>query len=125
MKLLLDTHIYLWWLIEASALPRRARELAAEADAVYVSTVSIWEAGIKWQAGKLPVAPEDLATGIGDCGFIELPVTMPHAVMASKLPLHHRDPFDRMLIAQAMAEPLHLVTSDRALEDYSSLVLMV
>jgi PIN domain nuclease of toxin-antitoxin system len=125
MKLLLDTHIYLWWLIEAADLTRRARELIAEAEAVFVSNVSIWEAGIKWQAGKLPVAPEDLATGIERCGFIELPVMMPHAVMASKLPLHHRDPFDRMLIAQAMAEPLHLITSDRMLEDYSTLVRIV
>ncbi|MCM0045493.1 MAG: type II toxin-antitoxin system VapC family toxin [Burkholderiaceae bacterium] len=125
MKLLLDTHIYLWWLINATALPRRAGELIAEAEAVFVSTVSIWEAGIKWQAGKLPVAPEDLATGIGQCGFAELPVMAPHAVAASRLPLHHRDPFDRMLIAQAMAEPLHFVTSDRALGEYSSLVTIV
>lgn len=125
MRLLLDTHIYLWWLIESMALPPRARELVEEAEAVFVSTVSIWEAGIKWQAGKLPVSPEDLAAGIGSCGFIELPVVTPHAVMVSTLPLHHRDPFDRMLIAQAMAEPLHLVTSDKVMENYSSVVKLV
>ena len=125
MKLLLDTHIYLWWLLDSRDLSGQARELISTCETAYVSTVSIWEAGIKWQAGKLPVPPEDLAEGIGQCRFVELPVTMPHALMASKLPFHHRDPFDRMLIAQAIAEPLHLVTSDKALESYSSLVRLV
>lgn len=125
MRLLLDTHIYLWWLIESADLPTRARKLINEAEAVFVSTVSIWEAGIKWQAGKLPVAPEDLVDGIGRCGFIELPVEMRHAVMVSTLPLHHRDPFDRMLVAQAMSEPMHLVTSDRIMENYSGLIQLV
>ncbi len=125
MRLLLDTHIYLWWLIESADLPARARNLVNEAEAVFVSTVSIWEAGIKWQAGKLPVAPEALAAGISRCGFVELPVEMRHAVMVSTLPLHHRDPFDRMLIAQAMSEPMHLVTSDRVMENYSGLIQLV
>jgi PIN domain nuclease of toxin-antitoxin system len=125
MKLLLDTHIYLWWLLDAEELSARARELISTCETAYVSTVSIWEAGIKWQAGKLTVPPEELADGISQSRFTELPVTMPHALTASKLPFHHRDPFDRMLIAQAIAEPLHLITSDKVMENYSSLIKLV
>lgn len=125
MKLLLDTHIYLWWLLDSRELSARARELISNCDTAYVSTVSIWQAGIKWQAGKLPVPPEELADGIGQCGFTELPVSMQHALTASKLTFHHRDPFDRMLIAQAIAEPLHLVTTDKVMESYSSLIKLV
>lgn len=125
MRLLLDTHIYLWWLTDSSELPTRGRELIAKADAIFVSTVSIWEAGIKWQAGKLPIAPEALADGIERCKFIELPVSASHSVQVARLPLLHRDPFDRMLVAQATAEPMHLLTSDRALRSYSDLVCIV
>lgn len=125
MKLLLDTHIYLWWLLDSKDLSPQARELISLCEEAYVSTVSIWEAGIKWQAGKLPVPPEALADGIRESQFIELPVTLPHALTASKLPFHHRDPFDRMLIAQSLAEPLHLLTADKTLESYSSLVKLV
>ncbi len=125
MKLLLDTHIYLWWLLDSRELSALARELISTSETAYVSTVSIWEAGIKWQAGKLPLPPEVLAEGIGQCEFLELPITLAHALTASKLPFHHRDPFDRMLIAQALSEPLHLVTADKTLESYSSLVKLV
>ncbi len=125
MRLLLDTHIYLWWLTDSPALGARARELVARSDAVYVSTVSIWESGIKWQAGKLPVPPDDLVMGIERCKFVELPITSRHAVAASRLPPHHLDPFDRMLVAQTIAEPMHLLTSDKALESYSALVQIV
>lgn len=125
MKLLLDTHIYLWWLLDSENLTASAREMIANCDAAYISTASIWEAGIKWQAGKLPVSPEALADGISQCKFLELPVTLSHALMASKLPFHHRDPFDRMLVAQSLAEPLHLVTSDKTLGSYSSLIKFV
>jgi len=125
MKILLDTHIYLWWLIDAPDLSRSARNLIAEADALYVSVVSIWEAGIKWQAGKLPVSPADLHENLAINSCTSLPVTMSHALMAAKLPSLHKDPFDRMLVAQAITEPLHLLTTDRVLAEYSSLVKLV
>lgn len=125
MNLLLDTHIYMWWLIDDPQLSGAARELIAESDSICVSVVSIWEAGIKWQAGKLPVSPMDLHEKIEASHCLELPVTMAHALMAAKLPALHKDPFDRMLVAQAIAEPLHLVTTDRILAEYSSLVRIV
>lgn len=125
MKILLDTHIYLWWLIDAPELSRAARKLIGDADSIFVSVVSIWEAGIKWQTGKLPVSPAALHENleINDCNA--LPVTMTHALAAATLPSLHKDPFDRMLIAQAITEPLHLVTTDRLLAEYSGLVKLV
>ncbi len=125
MKLLLDTHIYLWWLIDDAELSRKARELIADANAVFVSAISIWEAGIKWQSGKLPVSPMDLYAGIVPNNFIELPVTMAHTLAAATLPPLHKDPFDRMLVAQAIAEPLHLLSTDKALAEYSYRVQIV
>ena len=125
MKILLDTHIYLWWLIDAPELSRSARNLLAEADSILVSVVSLWEAGIKWQAGKLPVSPSDLHESLATNNFRALPVTISHALAVAKLPSIHKDPFDRMLVAQAIAEPLHLLTTDRVLAEYSGLVKLV
>ncbi len=125
MNLLLDTHIYLWWLIDSPALSQRAHQMIEEADQVFVSVVSIWEAGIKWRAGKLPVAPQVMVEGMNQNGLSALPVNMAHTLQLKQLPDHHRDPFDRMLVAQAMAEPMFLLTSDRALADYGDLVRLV
>ena len=125
MNLLLDTPIYLWWLIDSPALPKQAHRMIEDADEVFVSVVSFWEAGIKWRAGKLPVAPEVLVEGINQNGLITLPMNLAHTLQLSQLPDHHRDPFDRMLVAQAMAEPMFLLTSNRALADYGDLVRLV
>jgi PIN domain nuclease of toxin-antitoxin system len=125
VNLLLDTHIYLWWLIDSPALSQRAHQMIEEADQVFVSVVSIWEAGIKWRAGKLPVAPQVMVEGMNQNGLSALPVNMAHTLQLKQLPDHHRDPFDRMLVAQAMAEPMFLLTSDRALADYGDLVRLV
>jgi PIN domain nuclease of toxin-antitoxin system len=125
VNLLLDTPIYLWWLIDSPALPKQAHRMIEDADQVFVSVVSFWEAGIKWRAGKLPVSPEVMAEGISQNGLITLPVNLAHTLKLSQLSDHHRDPFDRMLVAQAMAEPMFLLTSDRALGDYGDLVRMV
>ena len=125
MNLMLDTRIYLWWLVDSPALPQRAHQMIQEADQVFVSVVSIWEAGIQWRAGKLPVAPEVLVEGMNQNGLSALPLNMAHTLQLTQLPDHHRDPFDRMLVAQAMAEPLVLLTSDRALADYGDLVRLV
>ena len=125
MNLLLDTHIYLWWLIDSPALSQQAHQMIAGADQVFVSVVSIWEAGIKWRAGKLSVAPEVLVEGMNQNGLLVLPVNLAHVLQLTQLPDHHRDPFDRMLVAQAMAEPLFLLTSDRGLAPYGDLVRLV
>jgi len=125
VNLLLDTHIYLWWLIDSPALSERAHRMIEDADQVFVSVVSFWEAGIKWRAGKLSVAPEVLVEGMNQNGLVSLPVNLAHTLQFSQLPDHHRDPFDRMLVAQSIAEPLFLVTSDRALEAYGDLVWLV
>ena len=125
MNLLLDTHIYLWWLIDSPALSQQAHQMIAGADQVFVSMVSIWEAGIKWRAGKLSVAPEVLVEGMNQNGLLVLPVNLAHVLQLTQLPDHHRDPFDRMLVAQAMAEPLFLLTSDRGLAPYGDLVRLV
>jgi PIN domain nuclease of toxin-antitoxin system len=95
------------------------------ADAVYVSSASLWEAAIKYQLGKLSVAPERLAEAVAASGFLELPIRLQHAVAVARLPALHRDPFDRLLIAQAISEPLHLLTADAQLEPYSALVRRV
>lgn len=125
MKLLLDTHIYLWWLIDSPALSQPARDLIRDADQVYLSVVSIWEAGIKWRAGKLPVVPGLLVEGMRDSGLTSLPINLAHTLQLSQLPDHHRDPFDRMLVAQAMTEPMFLLTSNQVLARYTELVRMV
>src|SRR5271170_7525645 len=100
LSLLLDTHVLLWWLGESSRLPRAARDAIAASDAVYVSAASAWEIGIKTSQGKLDF-PGDLGQELLRNQFQPLSISIRHAVAAAALPLHHRDPFDRMLIAQA------------------------
>jgi PIN domain nuclease of toxin-antitoxin system len=90
-----------------------------------VSSASIWEAAIKKQLNKLEVDIEALAGAIITSGFVELPIASHHAVAVSKLPLIHRDPFDRILVAQAISEPLHLITCDATLAPYSELVQII
>ena len=114
---LLDTHVVLWGGREPGRLSQRAAEiLLAEAD-VYVSAASVWEIETKRQIGKLQL-DIDLERHLLDHGFRDLPVTAGHARQLALLPLIHRDPFDRMLAAQAMAEDLTLVTADRQLAAY-------
>lgn len=125
MKLLLDTHVVLWVLRDARELSAGARSMIGNAEAVYVSSVSWWEASIKAAAGKLPIEPARLQARALDAGFRPLPVTWPHALAIGGLPLLHRDPFDRMLVAQAVSEPLHLLTHDAALRAYSDLVTVI
>lgn len=125
MRLLLDTHIVLWALAGHVRLPSEAKRLMKAAEAVYVSAASIWEVAIKQRLGKLKVAPADLLAGIDEAGFLELPVRAVHAARVADLALIHTDPFDRLLVAQAISEPLRLVTSDAALQQYTDLVTVV
>ena len=124
MKFLLDTQIYLWFLADSRKLSRSARAKIIAADEVYVSAGSIWEAAIKSAIGKLDAAIDDLVAGIEGSGFTELPIDARHAARVQTLPMHHRDPFDRLLIAQALHEPLQLLTADAALCKYSELVVL-
>ena len=125
MRLLLDTQIFLWYLADSSRLSRKARTDIARADEVFISAASIWEAAIKTGIGKLRVSLDQLVAGIGASGFAELPVSASHASRVAALPPHHRDPFDRLLVAQAILEPLHLMTADAAMKPYSELVMLV
>ena len=125
MKLLLDTHLVLWAMQDSKQLSAAARRQLHAAEAVHVSAASLWEIAIKASLGKLSVDSEELEEQLGVAGFQPLPITWQHAVQLRKLPMHHRDPFDRMLIAQAVSEPLHLLTCDAALRTYSDLVSVV
>jgi PIN domain nuclease of toxin-antitoxin system len=125
MKLLVDTHIVYWQFYEQKRLPERARELIIGAEAVFVSSASIWEIAIKVKLGKLKADPKRLLERIDASGMRELPVFSRHTVLVADLPLLHSDPFDRLLIAQAMSEPLHLLTTDSRLKQYSELVIQV
>jgi PIN domain nuclease of toxin-antitoxin system len=117
MRLLLDTHALLWWLAD-EGLSARAREAVADpANLVAVSAASAWEISIKKALGKL-AAPDDLEHQLEAGGFEPLPISVAHAVAAGHLPRHHEDPFDRMLIAQALAEGLTVVTRDKRFDDY-------
>jgi len=122
MKLLLDTHTLLWWLADRP-LATEARERIADPETlVAVSAVSIWEASIKAALGKLRV-PGSLSEAAAQSGFEPLPISLLHAETAGALPPHHRDPFDRMLIAQAQVEDLTIVTRGPAFNDYDVSVL--
>lgn len=125
MRLLLDTHVFLWAMAASPRLKDEARKLIVAADAVYVSAASIWEIAIKVRLGKLDVDMRVLVAAIGESGFLELPVTSAHAQGVSQLALHHNDPFDRLLVAQAVAEPLKLITADAVLGPYSDLVMII
>lgn len=125
MRLLLDTHIFLWAVAGAPQLKPAARRLIEDADEVHVSAASIWEVAIKTRLGKLDADPQQLAAAIEASGFIQLPVSAAHAAGVRQLELHHNDPFDRLLIAQALAEPLKLLTVDAVLAKYSDIVLVV
>jgi PIN domain nuclease of toxin-antitoxin system len=121
-RLLLDTHAFLWWLAGDEKLSGRARDaIGEEVDSVFVSAASVWEIATKHRLGKLPGASaivDHLAAAIEGQGFVELPITVRHAQAAGALPGPHRDPFDRMLIAQALLDDLALVSNERAFEGY-------
>lgn len=121
-RLLLDTHVFLWWRGEPGRLPCEVRDRIATAELVFVSAASAWEAAIKVSLGRLKL-PDTLEAGVLASGFEKLLITFAHAEQAANLPSHHRDPFDRMLVAQAQAEGLTLVTHDRLLEPYAVEIL--
>jgi PIN domain nuclease of toxin-antitoxin system len=118
MTLLLDTHTFLWWLDDPALLAESARKAIADGkNLVYVSAAVAWEIAIKRSLGKLN-APEDLEAAMAANRFLPLPVTVPHALAVATLPDHHRDPFDRLLIAQARHEGFQLVSRDPFMKLY-------
>jgi PIN domain nuclease of toxin-antitoxin system len=122
MNLLLDTHILLWWLADDPALGNRAREAIADArNGVWISAASAWEVAIKSALGRLHLpapATKVLPAGLAENDFSPLPITVDHALRVIDLPPVHNDPFDRILIAQAIAQSLTLVTADAVFARY-------
>lgn len=122
MRLLLDTHAFLWWVMDAPQLTAKARKAISDgANACHLSLASCWELAIKSSLGKLRLSlpveqfiPEQLAAN----GFSLLGVDFRHVVRVESLPWHHRDPFDRLLVAQAQTEKLAIVSDDKVLSDY-------
>ncbi len=118
MMLLLDTHVFLWWLDDPQLLSKAARKAIGDGrNTVYISAVVAWEIAIKRSLGKLD-APDDIKAAMAENRFLPLAITVPHALAVQKLPEHHRDPFDRLLIAQARHEGFKLVSRDSHVASY-------
>jgi PIN domain nuclease of toxin-antitoxin system len=124
VSLLLDTHVALWGITADPSLGDELLNRLRHDPDIFLSPVTLWEITIKQAAGKL-AGPSDLAERVRDMGFRELPVTHAHAIAAGRLPVHHRDPFDRMLVAQAMVGGLTLVTRDSDIQRYDVDLLVV
>jgi PIN domain nuclease of toxin-antitoxin system len=126
VRLLLDTHVLLWWLTDDPELPDRAAALVADRDnEVFVSSISVWEIALKSRLGKLRADVDDVVEAARRGGLRPLPFTLDHAAGVRRLPQYHRDPFDRALLAQALTEPLHLLTHDERVSAYGEHVLFV
>ena len=123
MRLLLDTHALIWWLARDDALSRRAQEaIADEANSIAVSAASAMAVATKHRIGKLPNAAllaRDFEAIVADQGFDELPITVHHARVAGEMKIDHKDPFDRLLIAQAQAEDMVLVSNEVLFDDFA------
>ena len=125
MRLLLDTNLLLWWLMENRELGREAKALIADPDnAIFISTVSLWEVWLKQSLGKLRLPP-DFEARLDAQSFEILPLSGAHARKVAELPWLHRDPFDRMLVAQAAQDRLLLLTVDKRVGAYGKMVRLV
>jgi PIN domain nuclease of toxin-antitoxin system len=124
VRLLLDTHVFLWWRADAPELPASARlAMLDTSNEVLVSAVVAWEITIKRALGKLDFEGR-VADAVAEEGFASLPIELRHADELTRLPAHHRDPFDRMLVAQARIESLTLVSVDPAFRDYGGVAFL-
>lgn len=127
MKYLLDTHTFMWWDSNSTELSQAVYDIISDSkNQIYLSTVSTWEMTIKVQIGKLSLK-DDLskivAKQIKDNGFLILPIELSHTLKVGELPLHHKDPFDRLLIAQSLIEGTTLLSKDAVFQNYSATVL--
>ena len=128
MHVLLDTHVLLWALADDDRLSERARHLIADTDnTVHVSAACLWEIAIKHALGKgnMPLAPEPALRWCREAGYGILAITAAHAVAVHSLPAHHRDPFDRIMVAQALCEPMRLITHDEQVAKYDPSIVLV
>lgn len=131
MRLLLDTHVALWAITDDPALPAKARDLIMAGDTdVYVSAASIWEISIKHSLGRkgahaMPISGAQAQGYFHEAGYQILPITGEHAAAVEDLPKRHADPFDRMLVAQALHEPLRLITHDSEVAAYSETIIKI
>jgi Uncharacterized protein conserved in bacteria len=125
VRVLLDTHVLLWALADDPKLSGKARTLIDNAAEIYVSAATFWEMAIKVGLGKLSVDLEEIRQYCIESGFIELPVSAEHAIAVKDLEPHHRDPFDRIIVATAMSEPMKLMTADPIMARYTSLAILI
>lgn len=124
-RVLLDTHVLLWWLADDPELGTNARAVISDGNnEIYVSAASSWEISIKKRNGKL-TGPDNIDSIVEQERFIKLPISLVHGELAGQLPDHHKDPFDRMLIAQAQTEKLTILTADEKIQQYDAPVVMV
>jgi PIN domain nuclease of toxin-antitoxin system len=117
VRLLIDTHVVLWWLTDDETLSAEVKQTIDTEAEVFISAASVWEIAIKQALGKL-TGPPDLLDVVADCGLVELPIRSRHAIEAGGLPPLHRDPFDRMLVAQARCDGLTLLSRDPQVRRY-------
>lgn len=128
MNLLLDTHVALWAITDSPKLPPKARELiASQKTNVWISAASIWEIAIKHALGRgdMPISGQDALRYFSESGYRLLPIEAEHAFSVEDLPAHHNDPFDRILVAQALAEPMRLMTHDDLVALYSDTIIKI
>lgn len=128
MRLLVDTHLLLWAIASSRRLPKEARQLFEAPDnELFYSAASLWEIAIKASLGRASFLVDitGLQSTLAEMEFEELPVRGVHAEQVARLPFHHRDPFDRMLVAQSLVEPLVLITNDEALAPYGTSVRLI
>ncbi|MFL9674260.1 type II toxin-antitoxin system VapC family toxin [Pseudomonas marginalis] len=125
MRVLLDTHVLLWALTEDPKLSSKARRLIENAAEIYVSAATFWEMAIKVGLGKLDADLDEIREYCLESGFVELPITSEHAIAVKDLEPHHKDPFDRLIVATAISEPMRLLTADTQIAQYTSLAILV
>lgn len=128
MNLLLDTHVALWAITDSPKLPKKARELIESPKAsVWISAATIWEIAIKHSLGRgdMPISGQDALRYFRDAGYRFLPIEPEHAAAVEDLPAHHADPFDRILVAQALVDPMRLITRDAIVARYSHTIIEI
>ena len=125
MRVLLDTHVLLWALSDDPKLSSKARRLIENAAEIYVSAATFWELAIKVGLGKLDADLDEIREYCLESGFVELPITSEHAIAVKDLEHHHKDPFDRLIVATAISEPMRLMTADAQIAQYTSLAILV
>lgn len=126
MNLLLDTHVALWAITDSPKLPKKAREMIESSkSSVWISAATVWEIAIKHSLGRgdMPVSSQDALRYFRESGYRFLPVEPEHAVAVEDLPVHHADPFDRILVAQALVEPMRLITHDPMVARYNDTII--